>query len=328
MTEDPCHAEEKASELTLFLPLSIDFPFKSAAARSGQTRRGLFRPTALSASVKLELVSVLVPEGDGMTSTMTLRAESAAQPVLPPSMVERMTLILDLFERPHTCLTLEKVAQRTGLPRSTTHRILDQLARLRWLDHTNAGYRLGQRSLGLGGREIGDSALRAAAAPVLHELATRSGLVIHLAVLDGTEVYYLDKVGGPDAIAMPSRVGGRAPAHCTALGKAMLAWLPPEVVDAEYQGTLERRTTRSIADLGALHSELSRIRARHGLAFEHGEYSPGVACVGTALRAPDGPVGAISLAGHARTSLERLGPWVINAARAISAELLSPRMAL
>jgi DNA-binding IclR family transcriptional regulator len=239
----------------------------------------------------------------------------------PPSMVERMTLILDLFERPHTSLTLEKIAQRTGLPRSTTHRILEQLVRLRWLDHTSAGYRLGQRSLGLGGRETRDSVLRAAAAPVLHELATRSGLVIHLAVLDGTEVYYLDKVGGPAAVAMPSRVGGRAPAHCTALGKAMLARLPAERIDAEYQGRLVRRTPRSITDLSILHSELSRIRARHGLAFEHGEHSPGVACIGTALGPAHDPVGAISVAGHPRMSLDRLGPALITAARAISAEL-------
>src|SRR4051812_32472706 len=119
-----------------------------------------------------------------MTSVLSRSAETAAeQQALPPSMVERMTLILDLFDRPHTRLTLEEVVHRTHLPRSTTHRILEQLVRLRWLDHTNVGYLLGQRSLELGGREIGQSTLRTAAAPVLHELAMRTELVVHLAVL-------------------------------------------------------------------------------------------------------------------------------------------------
>ncbi|GLY65462.1 IclR family transcriptional regulator [Amycolatopsis taiwanensis] len=257
-----------------------------------------------------------------MTSMLNRNAEAAVeQRRPPPSMVERMTLILDLFDRPHTRLTLEDVVQRTHLPRSTAHRILEQLARLHWLDHSTAGYRLGRRSLGLGGRETGHNALRVAAAPVLHDLAVRTELVVHLGVLDGTDVYYLDKVGGRSAVEVPSRVGGRAPAHCTALGKAMLAWLPPEQVDAGYHGGLACRTTRTIGDLGMLHQELSRVRGRRGLAFERGECFPGITCVGIALRGPDGPVGAISLVGDAGMALERLVPMVVSAARTITGEL-------
>ena len=161
-----------------------------------------------------------------MASTMRTSAESAVERPVPPSMVERMTLILDLFEHPHTHRTLEDVTRRTRLPRSTAHRILDQLVRLRWLEHTNAGYRLGGRALGLGGREPAQNALRSAAAPVLHDLAIRTDLVVHLAVLTGTDVYYLDKDGGRSAVEVPSRVGGRAPAHCTALGKARTTTAP------------------------------------------------------------------------------------------------------
>ncbi|WP_211840270.1 IclR family transcriptional regulator [Saccharopolyspora hirsuta] len=255
-----------------------------------------------------------------MTSTLRTSAEPAVEQRVPPSMVERLTLILDLFERPHTHQTLEDVTRRTRLPRSTAHRILDQLVRLRWLDHTAAGYRLGKRALGLGGREIGQNALRSAAAPVLHDLAIRTELVVHLAVLVDTEVYYLDKVGGRSAVEVPSRVGGRAPAHCTALGKAMLAWLPPERVEAEY-GNPVRRTARSIADPGVLHQELDRIRRRRGLAFERGECFPKIGCVGIALRGPDGPVAAISLVGDARSPLERVAPLLIQAARGVSTEL-------
>ncbi|MFE8013908.1 IclR family transcriptional regulator [Streptomyces antibioticus] len=240
---------------------------------------------------------------------------------LPPSMVERITLIMDLFERPQLRLTLEQVADRTGLPRSTAHRILDQLVGVRWLEHMTTGYRLGRRALGLGGREVSHAALRAAAAPTLHQLALRTGLVVHLAVLDETEVYYLDKVGGRSAVDVPSRVGGRAPAHCTALGKAMLAWLAPERVDQEYVNGVPSRTARSIAGRVQLHEELSLIRARHGLAYERGECFGGVGCIGIALRGPAGPVGALSLVGEMDSPLERLAPLALGAARRVMDEL-------
>jgi len=154
---------------------------------------------------------------------------------------------------------------------------------------------------------------------------------VHLGVLDGTCVYYLDKVGGRQALEVPSRVGGRVPAHATALGKAMLAWLPPEQVDADYQGGLPRRTRGTIGDLGTLHQELHRVRREHGLAFERGECSPGFTCVGIALRGPDGPVRAISLVGEPRTPLERLAPVIVSTARTIEDEFFdiseSPRRA-
>ncbi|CAM5645114.1 hypothetical protein GCM10010261_20350 [Streptomyces pilosus] len=246
-----------------------------------------------------------------------------ARPPLPQSMIERMTLIMDLFEGPYDLLTLEDVVLSTGLPRSTAHRILDQLVRMRWLDHTSSGYRLGRRALGLGGRETSHGALRAAAAPVLHELALRTGKVVHLAVLDGAEVYYLDKIGGRTAVAVPSRVGGRAPAHCTALGKAMLARLDPERIDEAYAGLMVRLTQRSIGSVDQLHRDLGRIRVRHGVAVERGEYVPSIGCVATAVPGPgtDGPTGALSLVGEARSPLERLAPVVLAAAKDIAAEL-------
>ncbi|MFC8516464.1 IclR family transcriptional regulator [Streptomyces sp. NPDC057257] len=240
---------------------------------------------------------------------------------LPPSMMERVTLIMDLFERPQTRLTLETVSRRTGLPRSTAHRILDQLVRLDWLHHTVSGYVLGPRALGLGGREIAHSTLRAAAAPQLLELAVRTRMVVHLAVLDGPEIYYLDKIGGRAAVDIPSRVGGRAIAHCTGLGKAMLAWLSPEEIDARYAQVIERRTPRSIGHLDALHREFGTIRRRNGLAVDRGECFPGIACVGLAICGPDGPVAAISAVGTGDSAVERIAPLVVGAVRSVSEEL-------
>jgi DNA-binding IclR family transcriptional regulator len=236
-------------------------------------------------------------------------------------MVERMTLILDAFPGRSARLTLEEVARITHLPRSTAHRILDQLVKLSWLEHSSFGYSLGRRALHLGGGVDDTAELRAAAAPFLHSLMLRTGLTVHLAVLDEGRVRYLDKVGARFATTVPSRVGGHAPAYCTALGKAMLAWLPAEDVDERIGEGIRTRTGRSIGDLAALHTELNRIRSRSGLAVERGECFDDISCVAAAIHSPEGPLGAISLVGDAGTQLERVGPLVLDAARRISLEL-------
>ncbi|MET7481608.1 IclR family transcriptional regulator [Streptomyces sp. NPDC005538] len=233
-------------------------------------------------------------------------------------MMERVTLIMDLFEHPQTRVMLEEVSRRTRLPRSTAHRIIEQLVRLQWLHHAETGYTLGSRALGLGGREIGHGALRAAAAPQLLELAVHTRMVVHLAVLDGAEIYYLDKIGGRAAVTVPSQVGGREAAHCTSLGKAMLAWLSPEEVEARCAAAMRRRTVHSIERVDVLHRELGAVRRRKGLAFDEGECFADIACLGLAIRGHEGPAGAISVVGDARATVERAAPLVINAVRAVS----------
>ncbi|MFC4603974.1 IclR family transcriptional regulator [Rhodococcus kronopolitis] len=263
---------------------------------------------------------------------MTVLTDASAQRGnrdAPPSMVERMTLILDAFDGRAARLTLEEVALRSGLPRSTVHRILDSLVKLNWVEHASFGYRLGRRALGVGG-DGGHAELREVAAPLLHELHMQTGMVVHLSVLAGNEVVYLDKIGGRLAAAIPSRVGGRVPAQSSACGKAMLAWLDPEQVDTLVGNNLVRITERTIADLGILHLELNRIRQRRGLAFEREESARGVACVASAVRGPEGPVAAISLCGGSRNAqLERVAPLVVDATREIARtlypELGSPR---
>lgn len=240
---------------------------------------------------------------------------------LPASMVERMTLILDAFEGRGSRLTLEEVAGRARLPRSTVHRILHQMVRLDWIEHDACGYRLGGRALALGG-DGGQGRIRAAAAPLLHELHQRTGMVVHLTVLEGVDCVYLDKIGGPFAGRVPSRVGGRVPAHATAAGKAMLARLVPETVDHLYGRALPGRTGRTITERAALHGELHRIRQRRGLAFDIGESAPGVGCAGAAIHGPEGPLAAISLCGDQQNNrLERVAPLVVDAARAVSRRL-------
>lgn len=270
----------------------------------------------MSAAVVEVPVPAVVVDVDG---DVAVAGEERRQ--LPPSMVERMTLILDAFPQRTTRLTLEDVARATHLPRSTAHRILDQLVRLQWLEHTSFGYSLGSRALQFGGGGADASELRSAASPFLHALMLRTGLTVHLATLDGDRVHYLDKLGGRFATSVPSRVGGHAPAHSTALGKAMLAWLEPEDVEERIGSAMSRMTGSTIIDVNALHQEMHRIRARRGLAFEQGECFEHIACVAAAVHAPEGPIAAISLVGDPDTQLQRVGPLVLDAARQVSLAL-------
>ncbi|MBF6129733.1 IclR family transcriptional regulator [Nocardia brasiliensis] len=220
----------------------------------------------------------------------------AARP--PVSMIERMTLILDAFDGSTPTLSLLGLSERTGLPRSTVHRILDQMIRLRWLAHAPGGYRLGLRTLELGGLAADHNEIRDVVSPLLHDLCQRTGMVGHLGVLDGREVLYLDKAGGRFAANVPTRLGGRMPAHSTALGKALLASLEPSIVETSLRDRLPQLTARTICDRTDLHRELGKIRQRQGVAVDNEESVAGIACVAVPIRGRGAAVAALSLSAH------------------------------
>jgi len=269
-----------------------------------------------------------VCEGDHGRTMTTLSDMPAGRATekpreIPPSMVERMTLILDAFERRSSRLNLEEVARRTRLPRSTAHRILDQLVRLDWLEHSSLGYGLGRRALGLGGQGDGHNELRQVANSYLHELHLRTGMVVHLSVLDGAEEVFLDKIGGRFASRLASRVGGRGQAAFTSGGRAMLAGCSPESVDELVGPQLEAGLVSGGWTLGELHQELNRIRQRHGLSIDRtGDRSLGFASVAAAVTGPEGVSGAICLCPESpKVPLERFAPLLLAVARRISQDL-------
>ncbi|MBF6210338.1 IclR family transcriptional regulator [Nocardia puris] len=240
------------------------------------------------------------PESGEWTGAGRATARTAPPPV---SMIERMTLILDAFDGATPTLTLLGLAERTGLPRSTVHRILDQMIRLRWLAHAPGGYRLGMRSLELGGLVADHNEIRDVVSPLLHDLCQRTGMVGHLGVLDGREVLYLDKAGGRLAATIPTRLGGRMPAHSTALGKALLATLEPSIVEASLRDRLPQLTSRTVCDRAELHRELHRVRNRQGVAVDNEESLAGVSCVAVPIRGRGAAIAALSLSG--RVTAER-----------------------
>jgi DNA-binding IclR family transcriptional regulator len=236
------------------------------------------------------------PESEELGTGADPAAARTNQP--PVTMIERMTLILDAFDGSTPVLTLLGLAERTGLPRSTVHRILDQMIRLRWLAHAPGGYRLGMRPFELGGLAADHNEIRDAVSPLLHDLCQRTGMVGHLGVLDGREVLYLDKAGGRFTANIPTRLGGRMPAHSTGLGKALLATLEPSIVEASFRGRLTKLTPRTISDIAELHRELTRIRHRQGVAVDNEESVTGIACVAVPICGRGAAVGALSLSGQ------------------------------
>lgn len=213
------------------------------------------------------------------------------EPATPTAVIDRISLVLDAFEGPGR-LTLAQIVRRTGLPRSSAHRMLERLVQLRWLRRSGRDYELGMRLVELGSLAVHQDRLVRAAGPLLAELHRATGLVVHLAVLDGPDVVYLDKVGDRMIGALPTRVGARQPAHCTAVGKAILAYR-----DEEAAVDLQARNTKySIASSSQLAAELAKVRA-HGIAFEREESLLGFGCVAAPIGSPGEAVAAVSVCG-------------------------------
>jgi DNA-binding IclR family transcriptional regulator len=214
-----------------------------------------------------------------------------AEPSTPTAVIDRISLVLDTFDGPGR-LTLAQIVRRTGLPRSSAHRMLERLVQLRWLRRSGRDYELGMRLVELGSLAVHQDRLVQAAGPLLGELHRATGLVAHLAVLDGPDVVYLDKVGDRMVDAIPTRVGGRQPAHCTAAGKAILAY-----GDGDDQVDLQvRKTKYSISTRSQFAAELAKVRA-HGVAFEREEALPGFGCVAAPIGSPGEALAAVSVCG-------------------------------
>lgn len=210
------------------------------------------------------------------------------------TMVDRVTSIIDVFDDASTGLSLDQVAHRAELPRSTTHRILDHLVRLKWLCHNESGYGLGARAMSWGAGDAADLRVREVAAPVLHRLHVRTHAVVHLGVLDGDDVVHLDKLGGASADRVPTSVGSRILAERVALGLAILAARPPEDYGHE------------------LGIELQRVRRTGGLVST-GDYGPGL----TSVAATVGARAAVGIVLPDNVSGDRYLPLVLDAAARI-----------
>jgi DNA-binding IclR family transcriptional regulator len=245
------------------------------------------------------------------------------RPAEPPkSVLGRALTLLTAFRPGDGELTLAELTRRTGIPKPTTHRMLGELAQWNVVERTPRGVRLGMRLFELGQLAPLQRGLREAAAPFLADLFEATHETVHLAVPDGLDVVYVQKLNGRHGPQISTRIGGRMPAYCTGVGKAMLAFGPPERFAAVVAAGLSRRTPRTVVAPGLLAEELARVRER-GVAEEHEESTVGIACVAAPVR--DGSlhaVAAISITGWAnRLDAARLAPAVRTAALGLSRAL-------
>lgn len=206
------------------------------------------------------------------------------------TVMSRVMAILGVFDTTRPRLSLTEIGRRTGQPLSTVHRIVAELVEWQVLVRGEDGlYGIGLRMWELG--EIGVGPLRDAATPWLNDLYVEVGENVHLAVRDGRDAVYVEKVHGRVSIPILSRVGGRLPLHTTGVGKVLLAHAPPEELDAYLTGGLERPTPYSLIEPGRLMRDLERTRAR-GYASTREEMSLGSCSLAVPVRDPHGVVAA------------------------------------
>lgn len=241
-----------------------------------------------------------------MSDLSTTEKEPAAAPAesaAPQSSIARAGLLLDAFRGSDRVLGVSELARRSGLWKSTAHRLLGELEAIGFVEREGTGYRLGLQLFELGVR-VGayrPGGLRDLAIGEMSQMHVATGLTAHLAVLEDDEIVYLEKVHHRLSDQLPKLItspGVRMPATCSALGKAMLAHVPAEQLGDVFRTELPRRTQFSISEPGRLLRELSIVRAT-GVAREHEEMTIGAVQVASPLLAHGQPVAAISLAGRA-----------------------------
>lgn len=246
----------------------------------------------------------------------------ARDPTTDVSIVRRVAALLSVFTVADAGVPVAELARRAGLPRSTTHRLVDQLVDVGLMERDGSRVHLGLPLFELGQLVPQQRTVRSAVSPYLHDLRDATRHTANLAVVDGRDMIYLDRVPWRDARPMPFRPGGRHAAHATAMGKAIMAHLPAEQVDLMCRDGLDAITPQTITTRDALEAQLEEIRAT-GLSYDREETQADVHCVASPVFDRDGHVlGAISVTGMAGpTDVARCGPAVRNAALNLSRTL-------
>ena len=240
--------------------------------------------------------------------------------------LDRAAAILGAFDAAHRELTLAALVTRCGLPRSTTHRTAMRMIQLGWLEKPGDRYRIGNRLFEIAGLAPIRLELREAVLPFLQDLHQAAGIAVQLGVLDTATVLVVEKITGHRAMPMLSQVGGMIPAYCSALGRAILAYSQPAVIDAALAGPLPARTPRTLTSRIAVMRELTAVPER-GWAIEREEGNIGVSCVAAPIFGPPGDVAAaLSVTGPSQlVRPDRMGPAVRMAAAAASRAYTRPR---
>lgn len=178
------------------------------------------------------------------------------------TVVSRALELLYAFDERHRRLTLTELADRAGLPLPTAHRLVGDLVAGGALVRGEDGrYAVGRRLWDVGLLAPVQTALQQVASPFLNDIHATTRATVHLAIRDGVQALYVDRLSGRASVPVVSQVGSRLPLHATGVGKVLLAHAPGELQDEVLGSPLERLTPYTIAQPGRLRQQLDRVRS-------------------------------------------------------------------
>lgn len=234
--------------------------------------------------------------------------------------VRRALQLLDAFSPERTAMTLSELARQTGLPTSTTYRILGDLVEWGALERgENGAYRVGLRLWELGALAPRGLGLRELALPTMEDLSAVTRENVQLAIREGTEVVFVERIAGTGAVPVRTRVGGRFALTATGVGLVLLAHAPTEVQDEVLGGHIPRFTTMTVTDPAALRRMLAEVRGS-GFAVSDRQVTDDALSVAAPVHDQQGEVvAAVSLVvRHGTATAHSLSALVRASARAIS----------
>ena len=259
--------------------------------------------------------------------TLVKRPQGRKGKFLNNTLVKGLHLLEALAEQSGP-MGVSELALKLGMGQSNVHRTLQALVELGYVTNEDGrgNYRASLKMWALGARVIARLDVRQAALPAMHRLLEATRETVHLSVLEGEQVMYIDKLDSPEPVRAYSEIGGRAPAYCVATGKALLAWRErPQPSLHAVASNREAFTPATIIDSADMTQELARIRTQ-GYAVNRGEWRASV--WGVAAPIMDGTgrvVAAIGVSGPATrikpASIKVLAKAVTDAAQSISSTL-------
>ena len=240
----------------------------------------------------------------------------------PKSVVARALLILGQFSIDTPALTISELSRSTGLAVATVFRLLGELEAGQYVERSPRGrYRLGKRLWEMGLLTPLHGRLRESALPFLLNLQYKTGETVQFAIPDGSTALYIEKLTNEESVPQQSRIGARMPLHATGLGKAMLAFSKPEVLDEVLAQPLKPYTPHTLVDPDSFRQELHQIRNR-GYATSSEEYVPGSMSIAAPVMVGESVQAAVALVNYRlEGDLERFSEPLLHAAEGIGRRL-------